>query len=87
MLKTKKENQEVEITEDILCNMCGRSCLKGQIQQLKEEYGLTHCVVNGGFFSSVLQDMTAYKFDLCEECLVDIFKKFTIPVEEKEEYN
>ncbi len=39
----------------------------------------------GGYFTpNILSDLTKYKFNLCEQCLKDMFDKFKIPVIEEE---
>jgi hypothetical protein len=83
MRVTKKIQQTVEVTDDILCNRCGKS-LKTKLDPEGEIYnfdGLTEGCITGSYTSSHLADMETYCFSLCEQCLVDIFKAFKIPVQ------
>jgi hypothetical protein len=83
MRVTKKIQQTVEVTDDILCNRCGRS-LKTKLDPDGEIYnfdGLAECTVSGGYTSPCLSDMTNYTFSLCEPCLVDIFNSFKLPIQ------
>ncbi len=77
-----------EINVEHLCNVCGKSCSDKKAAESGEpgggSYGLIDAVAKGYFFSPVLEDCTAYKFDICETCLKAMFDKFVIPVEEKE---
>jgi len=73
MIKYKKVRRQVEEIDKIQCNKCGNSCLiNGHL------YGLS-VIVSGGYDSIHLNDLTDYKFELCEECLVKLFGEFTIP--------
>lgn len=71
-----------------ICNACGESCSVKKAADSGEpgggSYGLIDAVAKGYFYSPVLEDCTAYKFDICEKCLKEMFDKFIIPVEEKE---
>ena len=93
----KKQVKVVEI-KDIFCNLCGSSCKtanskdrldkNGNIVEGKKTEdniygGLLETEVDGFYNSSHLEDRTSYKFSLCEDCLVKMFKKFKVPVEMK----
>lgn len=78
---TEKQEHEVEIIDDVVCNKCGDSCVE---EETGDIYGLVEAEVTGGFWSTSLQDKTAYNFTLCEECLTDLFAEFKHPVEETE---
>lgn len=61
------------------CNMCGESCVIGW-----DDDGLIDCEVEGNYHSTpgngdgALDDMTAYKFSMCEFCLDWLFCQFKI---------
>jgi hypothetical protein len=64
------------------CNLCGLSC---NLKNWGPE-GLIDAVVIGGYESTpgngsgALDDMTRYRFSICEFCLDWLFTKFRIPV-------
>jgi len=77
--------------KDILCNMCGLTT-KLPISYGEDAfdheyfYGLIDATVQGGYestpgcgLSGALDDLTNYKFSLCEFCLDHLFSKFVIP--------
>ena len=91
--KTIQKKQELTIITDVLCNMCGESCLASEHKALPDEhpnrrefYGLIEKEISGGYSSTHLGDMTSYRFSLCEGCLRKVFDSFKIPVEVKTEY-
>lgn len=78
-----------ELQEDQLCNLCGYSC---QLKDPDANYhdnvgGLIGTIVGGGFDSTpgngygAFDDMTSYRFSLCEFCLDWLFAQFKIPVD------
>lgn len=73
MLKLRRVRKTVEEIEDVTCNRCGGTCMSRE----GERYGLS-ALVSGGYESTHLEDMTAYQFDLCEKCLVELFEEFKI---------
>ena len=77
MRKAHPEVRTVEesVTDDILCNQCGESCLDSN--QMNYE-GLIELTVQGGY-ASKLGDMVPYTFSLCEDCLKKLFDGFKIP--------
>jgi hypothetical protein len=77
MLKTHVETKTVEetVTDDILCNQCGGSCLDRC--QMNYE-GLIEVTVQGGY-AAKLGDLVPYTFSLCEDCLKKLFEGFKIP--------
>lgn len=87
-LKVKDEDDgEEQVKTECLCNKCGRSCtVEDSFHDESPEvfYGLINAEAKGGYFSPILGDCMAYRFDLCEKCLHDLFQIFTIPVEELE---
>lgn len=65
------------------CNLCGHPCgVPGD-----RRMGLVEQTVTGGYHSTpgngdgALDDLTSYKFSLCEFCLDWLFSRFVIPVE------
>lgn len=73
---TKKKTIKEKIVNDILCNKCGQS--------LKTDCGyegLVEAKIYGGFYSK-LGDLSVVSFSLCDDCLIELFKNFSI----KEEY-
>lgn len=76
MKLTKKIKREVIITDDVICNKCGKSC-KGEMGHFN---GLIETTIEGAYDSTHLEDCTNYTFSLCEECLSKLFAKFKFPV-------
>jgi hypoxanthine phosphoribosyltransferase len=85
---TLKEDFNDEPQEEYFCNRCGKLCISDkEIEngiEKRSYYGLLNAVAKGHYFSPVLSDCIAYKFDICEICLREIFNSFIIPVEKKE---
>lgn len=80
MIKTVKLKKVIEqnYVDDIICNKCCKS--------LKGEYhyeGLTRAKSTGGYDSKI-GDMVTWSFDLCEDCLLELFKQFKISPYEEE---
>lgn len=86
MKKTKKVKKTIQVEEtvDIICNKCGKSCAYQKSGPYTSYYGLVETEVHGGYDSSVIGDMTSWRFSLCEVCLGKIAKGFKIPVEIKD---
>jgi len=68
----------------MLCNNCGEICTKYHDETPVGNYGLVKAIVEGGYYSTYLEDCYRYEFNLCEKCLKEIFEKFKIPVSKKE---
>lgn len=73
-------------TDDVhLCNLCELSCVPAARDSFGDPHGLINAVVGGSYASTpgngsgALDDMTAYKFSLCEWCLDWLFSQFHIP--------
>jgi hypothetical protein len=70
---------------EILCNKCGKTTKKfDSHRDFKDHcvgyYGLINADVSGGYWScDEIGDLNTYRFSLCEDCLVELFKTFTIP--------
>lgn len=77
MKKTKIIKTEVIV--DVICNNCGESCRSKAINENFE--GLIEIEVNGSYGTEFLDDMTKYKFSLCEKCLSNMFSKFKMQPE------
>jgi hypothetical protein len=84
MKKSHLENQltETEVIDDILCNMCGKSCslCTSDPQRMDNFGGIVEETIYGGYFSlgEGLIDGVQYKFSICEPCLVRLFDQFKI---------
>lgn len=72
---------------NILCNMCGLSCFLGKEgEPCARNAGLINARVDGGYNSTpgngngALDDMTSYRFSMCEFCLDWLFSRFVLPV-------
>lgn len=74
--KTEKVLQEVEVTVDIICNKCGKSC-----KMEHGFYGMVEATVTGGYESEHLGDLSKRTFSMCEGCLVALFETFEIKPE------
>lgn len=84
---TLKSDFEGEHYEEYVCNECGELCtskeeIKGMMRQGRKPsyYGLLDTRVTGGYYSPALSDCTAYEFDLCEACLLQLFSGFKYQV-------
>jgi len=74
MLKYKTEvvTEKRELVADCICNKCGNS-LKDDMDMNYE--GVVGAVGRGGY-SSKIGDDVFWRFDLCEVCLLELFKTF-----------
>jgi hypothetical protein len=94
MLILNKVVREIEEVSDVVCNKCGKTCLRGD-DHGKEPYGLIEAEVGTGYYSTSLPDGHTYTFSICEDCLAELFKDFKVQPEvesmfegmEKEEVN
>ena len=62
-IKHIKEEIEVEVLEDIICDKCGCSHKDNYIESFEISWGY------GSDF-----DCEIWKFDLCQKCIVDLLK-------------
>jgi hypothetical protein len=70
-MKIKKfEEKLVEVEEDRICNMCGKSC------KCEMNINGLSAYVEGAYDSPCLEDNVGYNFDLCEKCLKNLFVLF-----------
>jgi len=74
--------------KNVLCNLCGLTCnlpVGPADSGETDAHGLVEQVVYGHYASTpgnghgALDDMTAYKFSLCEFCLDWLFSRFKAP--------
>jgi hypothetical protein len=100
--KTKKIIEQ-DVIIDVLCNLCGKSCLLGNLydkvnmktghliksknREGNQYGGLVETEVHGCYESNELRDAMSYKFSICEKCLCSLMKKFKIEVEVKGEWS
>lgn len=81
MKKTKIVSMDVEVIDDMICNMCGKS-LKKYMDRDNEVFnycGLEEVSMVCGYES--VNDGTTFTFSLCEKCVYKLMKKFKLPVE------
>lgn len=75
MLVTRKETQEVELIDDVICNKCGKSC-RDETTGLIEAVPLS---MTWGYGSS--KDGEGHESHVCEHCYDEIIAGFKIPPE------
>jgi len=81
MRKTVLVKKDIEMTDDIICNVCGETCFDGEYN----DNGLIEAIVEGSYGSKVLEDGIRYTFSICESCLEKhVFSKCKIPPETEE---
>lgn len=73
---TKQTQKTVTDLVDIFCNKCGKSC---KDKDTNDFYGLIEIQVDGGYYSTALEDCTTYTFSLCEPCLVGYMEMWKHP--------
>jgi len=69
------------VVKDILCNLCGESCMKTQHEgtpQARQYLTGGSTVVDGGYESAFPPDYHRWRFDLCESCLGFLVSRFKI---------
>lgn len=81
MKKTELQTFTSQVTVDVLCNKCGKSCQYSQPGRMKGtsdtvEYVECHGV--WGYWSDGL-DGERHDFDLCQVCYQEFAKTFVIP--------
>lgn len=70
-----------EVCTSITCNRC--ECVIERDDRIYENYFAGYYC---GGYSSKMGDNTEYQFDLCEPCLILVFKDFSIPPSIEEGY-
>jgi hypothetical protein len=81
MIKTHKENikKEQEVIDSIACNKCGKEFLQGDTcVEYENNMEFHHYQETGGYFSKI-GDYIEFKFDLCDDCLIELMTTFKIP--------
>lgn len=78
---TEIQPTAVEVTDDILCNKCGNSCVAAHPGWA----GLLEAKVDCGYASKLGED-NVYIFSLCETCLGKLFASFKLPVTVNNEF-
>lgn len=68
---TREVSKVVKVTEDVLCDRCGKS-LKGHVGNIN---GL-RLQGSGSYDSTHFPDMHTFDADVCEACVVEWFKTF-----------
>lgn len=86
--EARKETKQ--ILTNVKCNKCGKKMAitfadptTGGGDRVSSVIGLM-AEVDGCYQSTHLEDCVKYSFDMCEECLVELFESFVIPVEKQE---
>lgn len=74
----KIETQKVEVVEDVICNMCGKSC---KVEIFDGVFSIEAVNVRHSFGYGSKQDMISYEFDLCEDCFMKCVKNLKIEPE------
>jgi len=82
MKKIKTIQKEIEIVDDVVCNKCSKSCRPNK--EVSDFYGLIEASFATGYESEALPDGVTFTFSLCEECLAEMFKGFSIEPEKEE---
>ena len=68
MINVKREVKEIEITECVICDKCGKKIFPDDFVELQELYQIGFV----GGYGSVFGDMTRFRCDLCQQCLKDL---------------
>lgn len=85
MKASENRKEWIKQHEDVACNKCGQTCLLFQDDvERPVTQGLIDAKVYGDYFSTKLDDLVQYRFNLCEECLTEMFDGFKIPVKKYE---
>lgn len=72
MLKTKIEKRKVEVTKDIRCNLCSKSCKAGS------GLGFSYAILQAHFGYSSNRDGEKHAAHLCNSCFDKIIQDFKI---------
>lgn len=82
----KEYEERTRIDRDVVsckCNKCGAEMYNPEHEEI---YGLTDLYIEGSYYSPTLEDQTWFKFDLCEQCVLELMDTFKIPPEAGEYY-
>jgi len=90
MQEHESRKEAKQILTNVKCNKCGKKMAltypdltTGGGDRVRSVVGIL-AEVDGSYFSTHLEDSVKYSFDMCEECLVELFESFVIPVEKQE---
>ena len=72
MLKTKIEKRKVEVTKDIACNACGKSC------KASSGLGFSYALLQAHWGYSSNRDGEKHAAHLCNFCFDLVIKNFKI---------
>ena len=78
-IETVTEVSTNKKTSDIICNMCGESCMVDLYGTDSKDFYGTSINIEGGYYSKHIGDGIGYKFDICEKCVANIIKNLKIP--------
>lgn len=85
MIKTKTQTitKTEEVIEDIICNKCGKTCLKTWDDESTKDFYGVKISYTAGYLSDYLVDNDSYEFHLCEECLAKLIDSLKIESDRK----
>jgi len=72
MVKTKIEKRKVEVTKDIVCNICGTSC------KASPGYGFSYATLKAHWGYCSNRDGQVHEAHICNSCFDVMIKKFKI---------
>ena len=78
MRMTETQTEEIQKTTDIICDVCGRSCI-GSIcgKEKNGNFCGIHFSCSGGYDSPVFpDDESSHEFDVCEYCVEEWMKNW-----------
>ena len=82
MKKYSKITRTIPTLKTCLCNKCGTEMLYHETEEI---HGI-EVRIEGGYYSPTLEDQTWFKFDLCEQCVLELMDSFKIPPDAGEHY-
>ena len=75
MIKTKKENIEIDSIDCVICDSCGESCTK--------EYGSEFMKLESSWGYDSGKDMEVWTAEICEKCVDEKFKFINFKVKNR----
>ena len=72
MINVKREVKEIEITESIVCDKCGKKILPDDFPDDFVEWQEFYQIGFIGGYGSVFGDSARIRCDLCQQCLKDL---------------